>query len=170
LEDADIIAALYRASQAGVKVDLLIRDTCCLRPGVPGVSENIRVTSIVGRFLEHGRIFYFANGGDEEYFIGSADCMKRNLESRVEVVIPIEDPLLRKELRTVLDVQLSSGHGEWDMQPDGTYIRREPDGGFKTSQQLLIELSEKQQREAGRLRKRRPKGVARRAVKMVPRG
>jgi len=167
LEDADITAALYRASQAGVKVDLLVRDTCCLRPGLPGVSENIRVTSIVGRFLEHGRIFYFRNGGDEEYFIGSADCMKRNLESRVEVVIPIEDPLLRKELRTVLDVQLSGDHGEWDMQPDGTYLRRAPEGGFKSSQQLLIEFAEKQQREAGRRRKRRPKGVARRTAKVV---
>ena len=169
LEDADITAALYRASQAGVKVDLVVRDTCCLRPGLPGVSHNIRVTSIVGRFLEHGRIFYFRNGGDEEYFIGSADCMKRNLESRVEVVIPIEDPALRKELRTVLDVQLGGDHGEWDMQPDGTYVRREPPGGFKTSQQLLIEIAEKQQREAGRLRKRRPKGVARRAAKALPR-
>jgi polyphosphate kinase len=167
LEDVDVTAALYRASQAGVKVDLLIRDTCCLRPGLPGVSENVRVVSIVGRFLEHGRLFYFRNGGEEEYFIGSADCMKRNLESRVEVVIPIEDPLLRNELRTVLDVELSSDHGEWVMQPDSTYVRRAPAGGFKTSQQLLIELAEKQQREAGRLRKRRPKGVARRAAKSL---
>jgi len=170
LEDADVAAALYRASQAGVKVDLLVRDTCCLRPGLPGVSENIRVVSIIGRFLEHGRIFYFRNGGDEEYFIGSADCMKRNLESRVEVVIPIEDPLLRKELRTFLDVQLSSGHGEWEMQPDGTYVRRAPASGFKTSQQLLIELAEKQQRQAGRRRKLRPKGVVSRTAKSLPRG
>jgi polyphosphate kinase len=165
LEDVDIISALYRASQAGVQVDLLVRDTCCLRPGLEGVSENIRVVSIVGRFLEHGRIFYFRNGGDEEYFIGSADCMKRNLESRVEVVIPIEDPLLRKELRTVLDVQLGGDHGEWEMQSDGTYVQRAPEGGFKTGQQLLIEFAEKQQREAGRRRKLRPKGVARRAAK-----
>jgi len=126
LEDVDIAAALYRASQAGVKVDLLVRDTCRLRPGLPGVSDNIRVVSVIGRFLEHGRIYYFRNGGDEEYFIGSADCMKRNLESRVEVVIPIEDPLCRKELRTVLDVQLSGDHGEWEMQPDGSYLRRAP--------------------------------------------
>jgi len=117
LEDADIAAALYRASQTGVKVDLLVRDTCRLRPGLPGISENIRVVSVIGRFLEHGRIYYFRNGGDEEYFIGSADCMKRNLESRVEAVIPIEDPLCRKELRTVLDAQLSGDHGEWEMQP-----------------------------------------------------
>lgn len=170
LEDADITAALYRASQAGVKVDLIVRDTCCLRPGVPGLSENVRVISIVGRFLEHGRVYYFRNGGEEEYFIGSADCMKRNLESRIEVVIPIEDPPLRQELRTVLDVQLSGDHGEWEMQPDGTYLQRAPASGFKSSQQLLIELAEKQQREAGRLRKRRPKGVARRAAKSLPLG
>ena len=144
-------------------------DTCCLRPGLPGVSENIRVVSVIGRFLEHGRICYFRNGGDEEYFIGSADCMKRNLESRVEVVIPIEDPLLRKELRTVLDTQLSGDHGEWEMQSDGSYLRCAPDGGFKSSQQLLIEFAEKQQREAGRRRKLRPKGVARRAAKVAPR-
>ncbi len=169
LEDADITAALYRASQAGVKIDLLVRDTCCLRPGLPGVSENIRVVSVIGRFLEHGRIYYFRNGGDEEYYIGSADCMKRNLESRVEVVIPIEDPLLRKELRTVLDTQLSGDHGEWEMQSDGTYLRHAPDGVFKSSQQLLIEFAEKQQREAGRRRKLRPKGVARRATKALPR-
>jgi polyphosphate kinase len=163
LEDADITAALYRASQAGVHVDLLVRDSCCLRPGVPGVSESIRVVSIIGRFLEHGRIFYFRNGGEEEYFIGSADCMKRNLESRVEVVIPVDDAQMRKELRAVLDVQLSRGHGEWEMQPDGTYQRVEPDSGFKSCQQLLIDLAEKQQREAGRRRKLRPKGIARRA-------
>ena len=100
LEDVDITRALYRASQAGVKVDLIVRDTCRLRPGIQGLSETVRVVSIVGRFLEHGRIYYFRNGGAEDYFIGSADCMKRNLESRVEVVAPVEDPQLRKELRT----------------------------------------------------------------------
>jgi polyphosphate kinase len=167
LEDADIMAALYRASQAGVKVDLLVRDTCCLRPGLPGVSENIRVVSVIGRFLEHGRIYYFRNGGEEEYFIGSADCMKRNLEGRVEVVIPIEDPLLRKELRTVLDVQLSGNHGEWEMQSDGTYLRLVPECAFKSNQQLLIEQAQTLQKEAGRRRKLRPKGVSRRAAKRL---
>jgi polyphosphate kinase len=162
LEDADITKALYRAAQAGVKVDLIVRDTCRLRPGLPGLSENVRVISILGRFLEHGRIFYFRNGGQEEYFISSADCMKRNLESRVEVVVPIEDPLLRKELRAVLDTQLSGNHGEWEMQADGHYVRHAPEGGYKSCQQMLIELAEKRQREAGRLKKRRPKGVARR--------
>jgi polyphosphate kinase len=164
LEDTDIAAALYRASQAGVKVDLIVRDTCRLRPGVPGLSDSIRVVSIVGRFLEHGRIYYFRNGGQEEYFIGSADCMKRNLESRVEVVVPIEDPLLHRELRQILDLQLAGNHGEWEMQADGSYLQRAPAGGYKTCHQLLIELADKQQSEAGRLRKRRPKGVARRAI------
>src|SRR5208282_3205828 len=115
--------ALYRASQAGVKVELIVRDTCRLRPGIQGLSETVRVVSIVGRFLEHGRIYYFRNGGAEEYFIGSADCMKRNLESRVEVVTPVEDPQLRKELRTVLDIQLRPNRCQWEMQSDGTYLK-----------------------------------------------
>ena len=131
LEDADITAALYGASRAGVRVDLLVRDTCRLRPGVAGISEGIRVVSIVGRFLEHGRIFYFRNGGDEEYFIGSADCMKRNLESRVEVVVPVEDPGLRKNLREVLDAQLDDRHRRVghavrrQLSPSGRGPRRE---------------------------------------------
>ena len=86
------------------------------------------MVSIVGRFLEHGRIYYFRNGGEEEYFIGSADCMKRNLESRVEVVVPVEDPALRQELRTVLDAQLAPDRGAWEMQPDGSYVQRAGDG------------------------------------------
>ncbi|MEJ2135390.1 MAG: hypothetical protein P8X86_09110, partial [Desulfofustis sp.] len=106
LEDKDITRALYRASQAGVHVDLIIRDTCRLRPGIKGLSENIRVISIVGRFLEHARIFYFKNNGDEEYFIGSADLMKRNLESRVEVVTPIEEKNCQARLREILDTKV----------------------------------------------------------------
>src|SRR5204862_3507840 len=111
LEDVDITRALYRAAQAGVRIELIVRDTCRLRPGVPGLSENVRVVSIVGRFLEHSRVYYFRNGGDEEYFIGSADCMKRNLESRVAVVVPVEDPTLRLQLREMLDGQLGPDHG-----------------------------------------------------------
>jgi polyphosphate kinase len=165
LEDVDITKALYRASQAGVKVDLIVRDTCRLRPGVPGLSETIRVVSVVGRFLEHGRMYYFRNGGEEEYFIGSADCMKRNLESRVEVVTPVEDPPLRQELRTVLDTQLAAGHGAWEMQADGTYVRSVSGEGWKSSQQMLVDQAEKRQKEASRRRKRRPRGFARRAAK-----
>ncbi len=166
LEDKNITSALYRASQAGVRVDLIVRDTCRLRPGIPDVSENIQVISIVGRFLEHTRIFYFLNNGNEEYFIGSADCMKRNLESRVEVVAPVEAPELRLELRQVLDAQLNDRCGAWDMQPDGSYIQRMPSEGDdpRSSQQVLIDLAERRQKEALRLKKRKPKGIARRAI------
>ncbi|QQS55383.1 MAG: polyphosphate kinase 1 [Candidatus Competibacteraceae bacterium] len=166
LEDKDITAALYRASQAGIPVDLIIRDTCRLRPGIAGLSEQVRVVSIVGRFLEHTRIYHFLNGGAEEYFIGSADCMKRNLESRVEVVAPVEPPELQRELRQILDVQLNDRRDAWDMQPDGTYIQRMPGEGDdpRGSQLILIELAERRQKEARRLKKRKPKGIARRPI------
>src|ERR1039457_5929092 len=126
LEDGDIVKALYQASQAGVKIDLIVRDTCRLRPGMPGLSETIRVVSIVGRFLEHSRIYYFRNGGAEEYFISSADAMKRNLEARVEVLCPVEDAALTHEIRTILQIQLQDMRSAWDMQPDGSYIQRMP--------------------------------------------
>ena len=144
LEDKDITKALYRASQAGVHVDLILRDTCRLRPGIKDLSENISVISIVGRFLEHARIFYFRNNGNEEYFIGSADLMKRNLESRVEVVTPIEDPQCQKRLREIIDIQLGNKRSVWDMQSDGTYIKRQPEKSDdpRTVQEILIELAE----------------------------
>ncbi|MBC8019207.1 MAG: polyphosphate kinase 1, partial [Verrucomicrobia bacterium] len=126
LEDGDIVKALYRASMAGVTVDLVVRDTCRLRPGIPGLSENIHVISVVGRFLEHARIYYFRNGGSDEYFIASADAMKRNLEARVEVLCPVEPPELKKELRVVFDTHLSDQCSAWDMQPDGSYLQRIP--------------------------------------------
>ncbi|MGE4559728.1 MAG: polyphosphate kinase 1 [Desulfobulbus sp.] len=132
LEDKDVIAALYRASQAGVRIDLIIRDTCRLRPGIPGLSETIRVISLVGRFLEHARLFYFRNQGEEEYFIGSADLMQRNLESRVEVCVPVEAPKLRKQLRQWLDLQLANKRNVWEMQPDGTYVQRVAKGRIGT--------------------------------------
>ncbi len=143
LEDKDMVRALYRAALAGVKIDLIIRDTCRLRPGVVGLSETVSVISIVGRFLEHGRIYYFFNGGDEEYFIGSADAMKRNLESRVEVLAPIEEPPLRQELRMSLDAQLGDKRGAWEMQPDGSYIQRNPEKSNRSAQLLLHEAAEK---------------------------
>ncbi|MBT3719171.1 MAG: polyphosphate kinase 1 [Gammaproteobacteria bacterium] len=143
LEDADVVFALYQAAQAGVKIDLIIRDTCRLRPGIEGLSESVNVISIVGRFLEHGRIYYFYNGGEEEYFIGSADSMKRNLESRVEVLAPVEEGALRQELRMTLDAQLGDQRGAWEMQPDGSYIQRNPQGSNRSAQQLLAEAAEK---------------------------
>jgi polyphosphate kinase len=165
LEDADITLALYRASRAGVKIELVVRDTCRLRPGVPGLSESVRVVSVVGRFLEHGRIFYFRNGGNEEYFIGSADCMKRNLESRVEVVAPVEDPALRKELRTVLDLQLKPNHATWEMHADATYTRTLAGDWQNNCQQALIDLVTNREKEASKVRRRRRRGFARRSVK-----
>ncbi len=167
LEDVDVTRALYRASQAGVTVDLIVRDTCRLRPGIPGLSDNVRVLSIVGRFLEHTRILYFRNGGDEEYYIGSADCMKRNLESRVECMVPIESPQLRRSLRFFLDVQLGDQRSAWEMRSDGGYVQRKPRPGRKdqSSQLVLIDRAEKAHKEATRLRKRRTKGIARRNVK-----
>jgi polyphosphate kinase len=165
LEDVDITRALYRASQAGVKVDLIVRDTCRLRPGIQGLSENVRVVSIVGRFLEHGRVYYFRNGGAEEFFIGSADCMKRNLESRVEVVAPVEDPQLRKELRAVLDIQLRANRCQWEMQPDGTYLKTAAADAAPACQQAMIDFAERRQTEATKVNKRRAKGFARRAVR-----
>jgi polyphosphate kinase len=107
-------------------IDLIVRDTCRLRPGIKGLSENIRVISIVGRFLEHSRIYYFRNNGSEEYYISSADAMKRNLEARVEVLCPVEAPALVCEIRSILDVNLQDTLSAWDMQPDGSYIQRMP--------------------------------------------
>lgn len=125
LEDPPMIHLLYQASQAGVKVDLLVRGICCLRPGVPGVSENIRVTSIVGRFLEHSRVYHFFNGGAEEIYLGSADLMRRNLSHRVEIIFPVENPRLVRRLKEILDVYLSDQAQARYMQPDGSY-RRSP--------------------------------------------
>ena len=163
LEDADIVKALYEASRAGVRVDLFVRDTCRLRPGLPGISENVRVVSVVGRFLEHSRIYYFRNGGEEEYYIGSADLMKRNLEQRVEIVVPVEAPALRAELRTVLDLHMADERSAWDMQPDGTYVqRRSEDPDASGCQQKLIALAENRLRAAMRLRRRKPQAIVRR--------
>jgi len=130
LVDRDCIQALYRASQAGVRIDLQVRGMCCLRPGVPGVSDNISVTSIVGRFLEHPRIFYFRNGGEEEMLLGSADLMPRNLDRRVEQLFPVEDPNLRESLvQHVLQVHLRDNMQARRLLRDGTYERVHPQEG-----------------------------------------
>lgn len=159
LEDVDITRALYYAAQDGVKVDLIIRDTCRLRPGIPGLSDSARVISIVGRFLEHTRIYYFQNGGEEEYFIGSADSMKRNLESRVEVVTPVETDTLQAELRQILDTQLNDRRSAWEMQSDGTYIQYQPANENEEigSQQRMIQLAEKRAKKARKAQKAKSK-------------
>ena len=155
LLDKNIIQALYRASQAGVKVDLIVRGICALRPGVRGVSENIRVRSIVGRFLEHSRIYYFANGGEEEIYMGSADWMPRNLYERVEVLVPLRDETLRARVRhEILDAYLADNRKARLLLPDATYIRawqplhgkrnrRIPSGAAAfTAQDYLAQLAE----------------------------
>ena len=126
LQSADIISALYDASKAGVEIDLIVRGICCLRPGLQGVSERIRVISIVGRFLEHSRLFYFANGGNEEFYMGSADWMPRNLERRVEVVVPIEDRTFHRRLTSLMEAYLSDQRQAWELLPDGKYVQRQP--------------------------------------------
>jgi polyphosphate kinase len=136
LVDPACIQALYRASQAGVRVDLNVRGICCLVPGVEGVSENIHVVSVVGRFLEHSRIYAFArNGDDPTVWIGSADLMPRNLDTRVELVAPVEDPPLRDELMDTLERSLADEVNAWELRPDGSWERRVPDGSEPRSVQ-----------------------------------
>ena len=156
LLDQNVIVALYRASQAGVEIDLIVRGMCGLRPGVRGVSDRIRVRSIVGRFLEHSRIFYFANGGDEEVYLGSADWMPRNLYDRVEAMFPVKDELLRQRLRQeILDAYLADNVKARVLQRDGSYVRagdlqrRKGRAGHRTpgfnAQEFLIALAEGKQ-------------------------
>ncbi len=157
LEDSDVVKALYKATQAGVKVQLIVRDTCRFRPGIPGLSESGSVVSIVGRFLEHARITYFQNGGDEEYFIGSADLMQRNLMKRVEVLTPVEAPALRQELRLILDVQLGDKHAAWDMLSDGSFQRRVPseEDTSLNCQETLIGVAERRLQAAKKHKEKR---------------
>jgi polyphosphate kinase len=128
LQDPEIIRELYDASRAGVPIELNVRGLCCLRPGVPGQSETIRVFGLVGRFLEHSRLFRFENDGEPEYFIGSADWMRRNLDDRVECVVPILDRDVQRELDAILEVYRRDDASIWDCRPDGTYALRRPDG------------------------------------------
>jgi polyphosphate kinase len=140
LEDPAIVAELYRAAAAGVEIDLIVRDICRLRPGLDGLSETVSVRSIVGRFLEHSRIYYFENAGDPEYYVGSADWMTRNLDSRVEAIAPVEDPDLRDQLRFVLEVCLADNRRAWEMRPDGSYVQHRPDedGPVYDTQAILM--------------------------------
>jgi len=140
--DHGAIKILYRASQAGVPIDMIVRGVCCLRPGIPGISDRITVRSIVGQFLEHSRIYYFENGGSPEVYIGSADLMERNLDRRVEVLCPINDPGMRQLLRdAVLEVLLSDTDRAWILQPDANYIRATAPEGVPPldSQRFLLE-------------------------------
>jgi polyphosphate kinase len=143
LEQA-VIEALYMASKAGVQIDLIVRGICSLRPGIPGVSENIRVRSIVGRFLEHSRIFYFANGGEEEIYCGSADWMPRNLFERCEVVFPIRDVQIRNRIRNeILAAYLGDTAKSRMETAAGNYCRvRAPEGKLFSAQDFLIRVAE----------------------------
>ena len=128
LNEPQVVRALYAASQAGVQIDLIVRGACALRPGVPGVSENIRVRSIVGRFLEHHRVYWFANDGDPELFCASADWLERNLLRRVETCFPILDPQIATRVRTEsLDNYLADNVNAWALREDGSYVRLTPE-------------------------------------------
>jgi polyphosphate kinase len=142
LVDADIIEHLYAASQAGVEIDLIVRGICCLRPGIAGISDHIRVISIVGRFLEHSRIFYFANAGAEELYFGSADWMPRNFDRRVEVITPVEDASLHPRICSLLDTLLADNRQAWDLDSEGTYVQRKPgDGPVISAHERLLQYS-----------------------------
>jgi polyphosphate kinase len=146
LEDRRMIRKLYEASQAGVEIDLIVRGLCCLRPGVPGTSDRIRVISIIGRFLEHSRMFYFQNDQadplDGDLYLGSTDWMYRNLMGRVEVVVPIQSRAVRERCWEILQVMLRDRRQAWDMQPDGTYVQRQPDNADTPgTHQILMDLT-----------------------------
>jgi polyphosphate kinase len=153
LQDAGMIRELYRASQAGVPISVNVRGLCCLRGGVPGLSETIRIFSTLGRFLEHSRIYRFENGGNPEFFIGSADWMRRNLNRRMETIMPVTDPTLKLELEQTLQVYENDNCSAWDMQPDGKYVKRRPRRGQKrrAAQEVFIDLIGKQSKNKGKV-------------------
>jgi polyphosphate kinase len=144
LVDPEMIQTLYRASQAGVQIDLIVRGSCCLCPGIQGISENIRVISIVGRFLEHSRIFYFYNGGHPHVLIGSADWMQRNLDHRVEAIVPIDDAEIQKRLMKVLKIMLNDNCKAWELRSTGEYIQRHPSKkeDERNAQVMLMNLAQ----------------------------
>ena len=133
--DKEVIAALYEASCAGVKIELIVRGICCLKAGVPGLSENIHVRSIVGNFLEHSRIFYFENGGSPQLFMASADWMPRNLDKRVEIMFPVEDPAIKEQVLHILEVELADNVKAHVLQPDGSYEKVDLRGKMKVNSQ-----------------------------------
>jgi polyphosphate kinase len=143
LQDREVICELYGASRAGVPITLNVRGLCCLKPGLPGLSESIRVYSVVGRFLEHSRLYRFVNGGDTEYYTGSADWMKRNLENRVETIVPVIDREVRQELDRIIEVYEQDNSSAWDAYPDGRYDRRRPAEGEprRAAQEEFIRLA-----------------------------
>jgi len=139
LVDPEIIKLLYLASDSGVKISLIIRGICCLYPQRKNLSENIKVISIIGHFLEHSRIFWFCNNGDNEVFIGSADWMRRNLDRRIEAVTPIEDYELKSKIYTLLQTYIKDNYFSWIMKDDGSYSKYELDSSLNRSQIDLIE-------------------------------
>lgn len=141
LVDQEIIDELYRASQAGVEIDLIVRGICCLRPGLRDLSERVRVISIVGRFLEHSRLWYFMNGGAEEFYLGSSDWMPRNFDRRVEAVAPVDSPALHERLRALLATYLEDNRQAWELGPDGVWTQREADGRARASHERLLRNS-----------------------------
>jgi polyphosphate kinase len=147
--DPVIMNALYDASKAGVKIDLIVRGICCIKAGVPGLSENIRVRSIVGNFLEHSRIFYFYNDGFEDVYMGSADWMPRNLDKRVEITFPVEDPDLKKRIKEILKIQLADTLKAHIMQPDGTYEKQDLRGKAKLDSQMYFVEEARKRRDSG---------------------
>ncbi len=148
LVDGRCIRALYKASQAGVQVDLNVRGICCLRPGLPGISENIRVVSIVGRLLEHSRVFAFQRDGEHTIYISSADLMPRNLDHRVELAAPVESPELRAELLDTLERAFADNQSSWELDGEGVWHRRSPGPG-EPPRNLQLELAELHTRRAG---------------------
>ena len=151
LQDPLIIQELYKAGQAGVPITLNVRGLCCLRAGVKGLSDSIKVFSIIGRFLEHSRIYRFENGGEPEYFIGSADWMRRNLDSRMETVMSVKDPVIKEELESILSVYENDNATAWDMQPDDSYVRRTPveNEEPRPSQEVFIRLTSGEAQSTG---------------------
>jgi polyphosphate kinase len=154
LVDPEIIALLYEASRAGVTIDLLVRGICCLRPGLPGISERIRVVSIIGRFLEHSRAWYFGNAGEPEVYLSSADWMQRNLDRRIETAVPLESAAHRESVRDVLETMWRDNRQAWDLAADGTWTQRHPDGPEIATHRALME----RYRELGRAGSNSPPG------------